>query len=175
MEQLQACFIGCSLSHSRNASFIRVCQPFPVALKAARTSRSKRTVCESLTPLPSLRPGFLASISSATSLLNNCGRTSEAGRKCLKSSFVSSRTSPSLSVNGKRFAIFITFPSVCFAKADYSDSISNGGKTKNMKTMIKISDSNIPGFMVIITDIYSDFSGTPPEIRGSIKRQATLG
>ena len=42
---------------------MRLCQPFPVALKAARMSRSKRTVCDSLTPLPSLRPGFLASIS----------------------------------------------------------------------------------------------------------------
>jgi len=51
-----------------------------------------------------------------------------------------------LSVNGKRFAIFITFPSVCFAKTDYSDSIGNRGETKNMKTMVKISDSNISGF-----------------------------
>ena len=170
----QACFIGCSFNHSRNASFIRVCQPFPVALNAARTSRSKRTVCESLTPLPSLRPGFLASISSTTSFLNKCGRTSEAGRKCLKSSFVNSRTSPSLSVNGKRFAIFITFPSVCSAKADYSDCISDGGKTKNMKTVFKISDSNIPDFRIIITGIDSDLSRPPFEIRGPIKRQATL-
>jgi len=43
-----------------------------------------------------------------------------------------------------------------------------------MKTVVKISDSNIPGFRIIISDIDSDFSGTPSEIRSTIKRQATL-
>src|SRR6266702_1805439 len=44
----QTCFIGCSFIHSLSASFMRVCHPLPVALKAARTSKSKRTVCEAL-------------------------------------------------------------------------------------------------------------------------------
>lgn len=49
------CLSGCSLSHSRNASFIRVCHPLPVALKAAKTSRSNRIVCDAFA-LPGGRP-----------------------------------------------------------------------------------------------------------------------
>ena len=45
-----------SLSHSRNASFIRVCHPAPPARKAARTSRSIRMATCSLEPVPEGRP-----------------------------------------------------------------------------------------------------------------------
>ena len=37
---------------------MRVCQPRPVALKAAKTSLSKRSVVYDLVPLPKTLPGF---------------------------------------------------------------------------------------------------------------------
>jgi hypothetical protein len=46
------------------------------------------------------------------------GKTSSADLNCLKSSVVSSRTSPFLSVNGTRFAISFFLPLVCLAKTD---------------------------------------------------------
>lgn len=49
----------CVLSHSRNASFARVCHPRPVAFSFARTSASKRMVVDTLGvafTLPTGRP-----------------------------------------------------------------------------------------------------------------------
>ena len=66
----QTCFIGCSFIHSRSASFMRVCHPLPVALKAAKTSKSNRTVCEAFV-WPAGRPRRTSLVPSIRSAFSN--------------------------------------------------------------------------------------------------------
>ena len=110
----------CSFSHSLKASFMRVCQPFPVLLKDSRISLSKRTVVDRFADVPDGRPPRLGRRDT-----NSAGSTSFAGLNDFKSFFFSSRTSPFLSVNGKRFFISFCFSWVCFTKTDDSYSLGN--------------------------------------------------
>ena len=66
--QLPSCDSYCGIryhvrrarSHSFSESFMRVCQPSPVTLKASRISASKRIVVLTLPPLPAGLPQRLA-------------------------------------------------------------------------------------------------------------------
>ena len=87
----------CVLSQSFSAASMRVCQPAPVALKAASTSGLYRTVtatfvgafCGPREPMPSV-------------FCNSSGSTSVAGLNLRISAALSSRTSPSASISGAR-------------------------------------------------------------------------
>jgi hypothetical protein len=70
--------------------------------------------------------------------------SAEKGTARAKSSFVSSRTSPSSFVNGFGFAIFERLPQVRLSKTDHANSIARGNETKHMKPLPQITDPDDP-------------------------------
>ena len=88
-------------------------QPGPLARNRSRTSRDNRTVVRSFVGAFCGPRRRMRSFS-----WSDRGRTSAAGRKCLKSSKVSSRTSPSLPINGFRLAILPRLSRICPPEAD---------------------------------------------------------
>jgi hypothetical protein len=97
------------LSHSFNASFMRDCQPSPVALNASNTSASKRMVVLIFVPLPAGLPRrFLASAcaSSRDTTLSPIRQTPS-----LKNASVSSGAS---SGSTHALGIFCNFALICF-------------------------------------------------------------
>lgn len=160
--------IGCSFNQSRRASLSRVCQPFPLALNASRTSSERRM----LTAFFGDTDFGLPRLGSTES--SSFGNTSLAGLNVPKSALVSSRTSPSLSVKGKCFAMSFSLPLICLAKADNSDSSGNRSGTNYMQPVLQIPYANKSPFRVQLPIIFRKHCSLPIEISSPIKRQTSL-
>lgn len=154
---------------------MRVCQPLPIALNASKTSVSSRTVVDVLRGFFWGPLGLLFSSSPATSGPRISGRISEAGRAWAKSSLVSSRTSPSSSINGKRSAISVGLPRVGFTETDDPNSPFYGREAQDVQPCIQISHSRETRLRVVISLIRNDDGIMPSEIGGTFKRQLPFG
>lgn len=147
---------------------MRVCHPFPVALKAETTSSESRMLTAFFGVSDIGRPRFGSTASSSA------GNTSSADLKFFKSSLVSSRTSPFLSVNGDRFAMSLSLPVICLAKTDYPDTSRDRSETDYMQPFFKIPDSNKPLFWILVSVIFGINCPAPIEFIGSIEWQISL-
>ena len=157
------------------ASFTRVCQPLPSALKYANTSASKRMAVYTLGEAAFGRPGLrLVSISDASSAPTKPANTSGAGLKCFKSVKVNSRTSPDVLVNG--LWVFITryLSFVSTMQTNHSNTTSNRRKIKHMQTLVQIANRRQALLGVSIAIINSNASTFPIKIHHTRKRQLTL-
>ena len=156
----------CSRNHSLSASFMRVCQPLPVALKASSTSASKRTVVETLVGdfcLP--RPDNLIFSDSGNSEngLNNAGST-----------FDKSPTSPSLSISGNRETMGSSFSFVSFAKTDDTNAALSLAERQHMQPAIQVADGDKARFRVFNARVLPDFRGLKIKIDRAFKAQAAF-
>jgi phage anti-repressor protein len=156
----------CSRNHSLSASFMRVCQPLPVALKASSTSASKRTVVETLVGdfcLP--RPDNLIFSDSGNSEngLNNAGST-----------FDKSPTSPSLSISGNRETMGSSFSFVSFAKTDDTNAALSLAERQHMQPTIQVADGDKARFRVFNARVLPDFRGLKIKIDRAFKAQAAF-
>src|SRR5450830_1869234 len=126
-------------NHSFNTSFIRVCQPSPVALKASRISASKRMVVLTLLPLPAGLPRRRA--------ISCCASGRETGLSpifqspCSKKSSVSSGAS---SGSSQALAVFCDFTFICFPHADNSACQSTLRPDQYDKTLVKPAHRDEP-------------------------------
>ncbi len=119
---------------------MRVCQPLPIALNASRTSTSNRMVVDVLRGFfcgPRI-PGLRSSAAKSGPRIS--GSASEAGRARANSSFVSSRTSPSSSINGNRFSICTGLPGVGFSETDNPNPPLDGREAQDVQPFIQISN-----------------------------------
>ncbi len=147
---------------------ILVCQPLPVALNAESTSSDSR-----------IFTGFLGDAVCGLPLLgrtamSSLGKTSLAGLNFLKSSFVNSRTSPSLSVKGNCFAISFRLPFVSLPKTNYSDSIRDWCETKNVQPVLQVSNRYESPFWIRVSFIFKVNRILPIKFRCLVKRQFSL-
>lgn len=148
----------CVCIYSFNALSILVCQPRPLVLKNSKTSRdNRRVVCTFVGtfcgPLTFKRPSLYA--------LTTSGTTSEAGRIRLKSSFVSSLTSPFLSIRCFFIIFYLSF--IRFPQRDYTNCARRYGKCHHMQSVINESRSNISLFSVIGLFVSNNFCSLPLE------------
>lgn len=97
---------------------MRVCQPVPVARNAANTSGSNRTVVDTLVGLFCIPRPF-----KPFKVVCNDSGSEENGTALLKSTWVSSRTSPFVSVIGDGFAMFSRLSGIGFAETDDTDTV----------------------------------------------------
>ena len=118
----------CVLSQSFSAASMRVCQPAPVALKAATTSGDNRMVVDTLVGAFCGPRGLIPSV-----FCNCSGSTSVAGLNLRISAALSSRTSPSASISGARGFIVSNLSGVGLAKADDTNAASHGGKAQHRR------------------------------------------
>ena len=143
-------FISCyrrarEATHSLSTSSMRDCQPLPVERKLTRTSRAMRMVIRSLVG------GFCKP--RTPNLCASDGDNESTGRKWRKSFAVSSRTSPSLSVNGLRLPISSCLPCIGLAETDHPNAINCFNKTQYMQSVIQIPSRNMTSLSVIATGI----------------------
>lgn len=134
---------------------MRVCQPGPLAFQRANVSGSILRLMGTFAFGDFGRPRGL-SMRAAALLPTILSSTSAAERKCLKSSAVSSRTSPSASVNGLRFAMSLCFSRVGFAKADDPDPAAGGCKTQHVQAVIQIAHRHEAPLRVNMTHVGSN-------------------
>lgn len=97
---------------------MRVCQPAPVALKAAITSGERRMVVACLVGAFCDPRGLIP-----IALSNSGGNTWATGLKRRRSAAVSLRTSPFTSVSGARLVKVFYLTSVGFTKADDANAL----------------------------------------------------
>jgi hypothetical protein len=154
---------------------MRVCQPLPIDLNASRTSTSNLMVVDVFRGVFCGPLGLGFRNSAATSGPRIAGRTSEAGRARAKSFFVSSRTSPSSSINGKRFPIFASLPRVGFSKADNPNSTFDGREAQNVQSCIQISNGHKTRLRVIAPIIRDDNGVRPSEINSALEWELPFG
>lgn len=154
-----------------NAAAIRVCQPGPLAFHRASVSGGIRRLMDTFASGNFGRPLGLNNCVAAT-LPRISGKTSAAGRARLKSAEVSSRTSPSRSVNGLRFPIFPCLSCIRLAKTDYTDSIDDRRETQHVEPSVQISDRHEPPLRIGKTRIFDDGRAGPVEFRRPRERQA---
>jgi len=147
---------------------IRVCHPFPVALKAVTTSSERRMLTAFFGVSNGGRPRFGSTAS------NSFGNTSLAGLNFLRSSLVSSRTSPSLSVKGKCFAMSFCLSIVCLSKTDYPHTTRNRRKTDHIQSAFQIPDGNKSAFRVEFPVIFKKYCVFPFKFNGLVERQIAL-
>jgi hypothetical protein len=156
----------CSRNQDFNASFMRVCQPRPVALKASSTSASKRTVVKTLVGdfcLP--RPDNLA--------FNDSGN-SENGLNNAGSTFDKSPTSPSVSILGNRETMGSSFSFVSFAKTDDTNAALSLTERQHMQPVVQVADGDKARFRVFNARVLPDFSGFKIKIDRAFKAQAAF-
>ena len=157
------------------ASFTRVCQPLPSALKYANTSASKRMAVYTLGEAALGRPGLrLVSISDASSAPIKPANTSDAGLKCFKSAKVNSRTSPDVLVKGLWVFIARYLSLVSTTQTNHSNAASNLHKTKHMQALVQITNRHQALLGVSIATIDSNASACPIKIHHTCKRQLTF-
>lgn len=119
---------------SRSAALIRLCQPWPVALKCSTTSWSSRRVTWSLVGFfcgprwPGLRLGSIETRSD--------GSASAAGRNSFQSSSVNGRTSPDSFVSGF-FFIITHCPVICFSETDNAHTPYCGSEAQGVQPIFQ--------------------------------------
>ena len=146
---------------------ISVCHPLPWDLKKSIISLLSRIVSCFLGLLFRGRP-LLGNTDRSSS-----GKTSEAGRMCLKSFGVNSLTSPLLFVNG---CLFISFhlSGIGFPETDHSDSTCYGRKTDDMQPVLQVGYGNESLFRVVVTYIFNNLRRFPVKLRCLLKREITF-
>jgi hypothetical protein len=156
------------LSQSLSAASSRVCQPSPVARNGSTTSGERRIVMRSLTG------AFWGPRGRRDSVLRRDSGRAEKGAACLKSSSVSSRTSPDLVVKGERFAMFVCLSQICLAKTDHPDSVCNHHKAQDMQPSIEVTHGDDAFFAIFLPVIFQVCGGFEIERCRFFKRQAAL-
>jgi hypothetical protein len=91
----------------------------------------------------------------------------EKGLKRATSPAVTSRTSPSSSINGLRLAIEFGLPLVGFAKTDDSDSVGFGYVAEQVQPLVQIADGDSPHFT--ISEVVGEYCRFEVEIRGPLE------
>nr|DAP78153.1 MAG TPA: hypothetical protein [Caudoviricetes sp.] len=132
----------CCLSHSRVASFRRVCQPFPIARNAVITSSSSRIVVGILV-------GFFCG-PRCRRFISSCN--SEKDMAVRKSSFVHSGFSSSI-ISGLGFLFILCYlPFVCFPETDDPDGIFiDPLVNKDIYSIADFSECPDSGFAIIFS------------------------
>ena len=167
--------VGCSLSHSRRASFIRVCHPRPNERKDATISASNRTVVTTLVTSFGGRPRDFRYASTIS------GTTSDAGRIRFSISSVNSGESTAsqsscLMWSGFRFVFIIfPFPVVGFSQADDPAILTSSCINQDVQPGVDKSKSNSSRFSVIFPVIFNVDRRFPIESFRKGKVDAVLG
>jgi len=149
-------YCECVRTYSFSVLSSFVCQPRPAARKNSTTPRDKRRVVCTFVgnfwgPRTFKRPSLYA--------LTTSGTTSEAGRIRLKSSFVSSLTSPFLSISGFFIIFYLSF--VRFPQRDYTNSAGAHGKRQHMQSSFYKSCCDKALFCIFVPIIDNNFCGLP--------------
>ena len=166
--------VGCFLSHSRRASFIRVCHPRPNERKDATISASNRTVVATLVTSFGGRPRDLRYSATIS------GTTSDAGRILAKSSSVSSGISTvsqsSCAIwSGFRFFISPHLSLIGLSKTNDPEDMTSSGKHQNIQPIIDPSEGDETGLPILRTRILFDVGRFPIEVFHKGKVNAVLG
>jgi|GEM_PF-2944667 len=147
---------------------MRVCHPFPVALKAVTTSSDRRMLTAFFGVSNGGRPRF------GRTATNSFGNTSIADLNSLRSSIVSSRTSPSRLVKCKWFAMSFCLSIICPSKTDYPDTARDWRKTDYMQSVIQTPDGDKSPIWAIVRIIFEKYGVSPFKPNDLVERQITL-
>jgi hypothetical protein len=126
-----------SASHDLSTLSARPCHPLPVARRPSATSGESRIEMGTFLGVfcgPRLR--------SFRSIFCSASGSVEKGFKRATSSAFISRTSPSLSINGLRFAIESSLSLVGLAETDDANSVRFGDVAKQMQPLVQIPNRN---------------------------------
>lgn len=159
----------CVFSQSFSAVSMRVCQPAPVALKAAMTSGDSRMVVDTLVGVFCGPRELMPSV-----FCNSSGNTSAAGLNLRISAVVSSRTSPSASISGARGFIVSYLSGVGLAKADDTDATSHWGKAQHVQSGVQKTQRHIANFGVSLAGVLPDQCRAKVELCHTVKAQGAF-